>query len=153
MYPWSHRVYILFVFIEVAFCTVSLSYFDDATLRNLASEVGSEWPKLASYLGITSCVVDRLIADNKTTEECVFRMLVTWRQRSIEDGNTTSVHLQNALRNAERCDLAGHLEGKQRNNFVLNHSATKGVHRPWADPLPILKRSCLKITVFFYQNT
>ncbi|XP_022095039.1 uncharacterized protein LOC110981631 isoform X2 [Acanthaster planci] len=91
-------------------CTsIPSSMLDDKYFRQLASSLGHEWLKLASYLDFSRDVIDRLQEDYRRAEECIFQMLVSWRQNSDWRLNN-SLKLQGALVKCGRRDLADQLQ-------------------------------------------
>ena len=88
----------------------------ETQLMRLASNLGKEWKSLAIYLGIRRDEVDRIQADNPTTEDQIFRTLLTWQQRwdpRNDDGSRGALKcLCNALKETGRADLAECLGGE-----------------------------------------
>ncbi|XP_038053170.1 uncharacterized protein LOC119725709 [Patiria miniata] len=81
----------------------------DQYFRQLASNLGHEWLKLSTYLGFKSATIDRLQEDYHRAEECIFKMLVSWRQNS-DWRQDNCLKLQAALVKCGRQDLADELQ-------------------------------------------
>ncbi|XP_038065944.1 uncharacterized protein LOC119736029 [Patiria miniata] len=86
----------------------------DLTLRWLASQLGPDWEKVASFLGFTASEIRTFKTDNPLqTEEQAFQAFVKWRQRQpLGEDQTTAVC--SALREARRVDLAEQLRERTR---------------------------------------
>ncbi|XP_022100766.1 uncharacterized protein LOC110984673 isoform X2 [Acanthaster planci] len=91
------------------------SAMSEVNLRYLASNLGKEWRKLASYLQVRKDEIDRIQADHQATEEQIFQMLILWWQRQdhsrrgTDDGALNA--LCTALRESGRPDLISNFRG------------------------------------------
>ncbi len=80
----------------------------DIVLRRLSSNLGSEWEKLASFLGFNKPKVEQFMmeATIRGVENAIFTMLVAWREDQPVQTTDYRKELKTALEKCGRCDLA-----------------------------------------------
>ena len=80
----------------------------DIVLRRISSNVGSEWEKLACYLGFSQAKVEQFmdISMSRGMENAIFSMLVEWRDEQPVASTNYRKELKIALDKCGRCDLA-----------------------------------------------
>ncbi|XP_072049041.1 uncharacterized protein [Amphiura filiformis] len=80
----------------------------DIVLRSVSSNLGSEWEKLASFLGFSQAKIEQFMMEStvRGIENAMFIMLVTWREKQPVGTTNYRKELKNALEKCGRCDLA-----------------------------------------------
>ncbi|XP_072049042.1 uncharacterized protein [Amphiura filiformis] len=80
----------------------------DIVLRSISSNMGSEWEKLASYLGFSQAKIEQFFffSTVRGIENAMFTMLVTWREQQPVGTTNYRRELKSALEKCGRCDLA-----------------------------------------------
>ncbi len=80
----------------------------DIVLRNISSNLGSEWEKLASYLGFSQPKIEQFMMEStvRGIENAMFNMLVAWREKQPVQETNFRKELKSALEKCGRCDLA-----------------------------------------------
>ncbi|XP_070564861.1 uncharacterized protein [Ptychodera flava] len=77
----------------------------NASLRDLAQEIGDEFEKLANYLEMPNSQLQRVKRDHPyNTEEQIFDLLISWRNKTKRSLNKVEI-LANALKKCGRTDL------------------------------------------------
>ncbi|XP_072047934.1 baculoviral IAP repeat-containing protein 1e-like isoform X2 [Amphiura filiformis] len=77
--------------------------------HDLSVRIGSEWEKLATFLGLSPNMVNKIKLTNTVDEDCVFAVLVQWQQQMYKNTNIVKT-LVKALENSGRKDLAAELQ-------------------------------------------
>ncbi|XP_022109547.1 RGS domain-containing serine/threonine-protein kinase A-like isoform X2 [Acanthaster planci] len=77
----------------------------DKTLRKISERLGSDWQKLASFLGFTAPEISNFKTDSQgQTEIQIFNMLVKWRQRQSSRSDQSRT-LGKELQEIRRLDI------------------------------------------------
>ncbi|XP_072049040.1 uncharacterized protein [Amphiura filiformis] len=79
----------------------------DIILRRISSNLGSEWEKLASFLGFNQAKVEQFMMETavRGIENAMFDMLVAWREDQPTRTTNYRKELKTALEKCGRCDL------------------------------------------------
>ena len=81
---------------------------NDVELRRLSDHLGSEWQKLATFLGFTRAKIQQFELSRvggQGVENTIFDMLVTWREQQPSKTNFRKL-IKSALGRCGRVDLA-----------------------------------------------
>ena len=79
----------------------------DVELRRLSENLGSEWQKLATYLGFNRAKIQQyeIESERRGMENSIFDMLVSWRERQPKGTNFRAA-MKSLLVKCDRVDLA-----------------------------------------------
>ena len=90
---------------------------EELQLRDLSSQIGSEWEKFATFLGLSAIEVYQIKLSQTESQDRVFEVLIKWQQRMSKNTNMVKT-LAKALEDSGRVDLkedllekAGKLKG------------------------------------------
>ncbi|KAK6184688.1 hypothetical protein SNE40_007107 [Patella caerulea] len=90
---------------------------NEDTMRNLATELGEEWKKVAHFLNVHRVRIQAILRNmnigERTFDEAKFDMLMTWLKRVPKAANKISI-LGSALTRSGRSDLAESLRLKEK---------------------------------------
>ncbi|KAJ8031669.1 NLR family CARD domain-containing protein 4 [Holothuria leucospilota] len=89
-------------------CSIRHDTVDEILLTELSGYIGKEWLDIGRYLGVPDSKLQSVIADNPSNrKEAIFQSLLTWKRGNSDP---TCTWLCNALRAADRTDLADYLQ-------------------------------------------
>lgn len=86
---------------------------EDDTLESLSKKFAGEWKVIGRNLGFKEADLDRMKMEQTqvsgSQQQIQFRMLLKWKEMNAEEGLATRAILAEALKKAERTDLAEEL--------------------------------------------
>ena len=82
----------------------SISKIDETEFLIIASKIGDEWQKFATFLGLKGNEIYRIKIDCQNEEDRVFNVMVKWQQKMARNTNMVKT-LAKALEDSGRVDL------------------------------------------------
>ena len=108
----------LYMYLQVQRVCFSLSQLEMAltekNFRDLAHNLGQEWERLATELGMNSSEIFQIKQDYQGVANQIFQMLIAWQQKQGTQQGPARQSLLDALRTVQRNDLAetlGQMQG------------------------------------------
>ena len=82
----------------------SFSRLEEVQLRDLSSQIGSEWEKFATFLGLSAIEVYQIKLSHIDAQDRVFEVLIRWQRKMSRNTNMVRT-LAKALEDSGRVDL------------------------------------------------
>ncbi len=99
--------------LEGALCRSPLTHRSGPNFRDLSQNIGREWERVASYLGVKEKKLEHIKIDNPhNVAQQIFCMLMTWKSTYENFGSSSFNALADILEGVGRKQLADELRGK-----------------------------------------